>query len=57
MRLTLTAGVFMRRRVRRVLMETPSVIFEEERGLLDSLFIIKCSLEDGNELMAKLERL
>lgn len=41
---TITAGILVRKPIRRYLM-TEQIKFKEEKGILDSLFILHCSDE------------
>jgi len=44
--ITITAGAVVRRPIRRYLMEHPEISFREDRGLLDSLFVVSGAPED-----------
>jgi hypothetical protein len=44
------AGLLIRRQIRRFLMEN-GIVFKEERGLIDSLFVIPGSAENAQAVL------
>jgi hypothetical protein len=49
----ITAGIFIRRYVRRFLILN-NIEFKEDKGLIDSVFIVKCDYEKYNLIVKDL---